>query len=183
MMTNTIFLVGYMCSGKTTLGRELARLMGLPFRDLDQMIEQRCQMSATEIFAQLGEQHFRQAERWALLQVLGRPAVVACGGGTPCYGDNMQLMNQWGFTVWLRTSAECIAARLALPEHKSKRPTIAPLADAEILPHVQASLARRERYYALARLQFCTTLIETARQTAARARELRDAIAQALTSA
>ncbi len=171
-MEKTIFLVGYMCSGKTTLGRELALQLGVDFYDLDEMIEERAQMRATEIFAQLGEPRFREMEREALRMVAGAPAVVACGGGTPCYGDNMALMNRLGVTIWLTTSPEVIASRLTLPEHKLKRPTIAPLADDEILPHVVEALGRRSPYYAQAQMQFDSTDIESAAATQATAQRL-----------
>ena len=168
----TIFLVGYMCCGKTTLGRELARVLGVPFLDLDEMIEEAAGMPATAIFAHLGEPHFRQLEREALMQAAHSVAVVACGGGTPCYGDNMPLMNRQGVTVWLTTSAEVIAARLRLPEHKRKRPTIAPLADDEILPHVIEALEPRSPYYSQAQVLFDATDIETAEATLASAHRL-----------
>ena len=100
--------------------------------------------------------------------------MVACGGGTPCYGDNMALMNRLGTTVWLTTTPQIIAARLALPEHKFKRPTIAPLAEDEILPHVEEALARRSPYYAQAQLHFDATAIETAEETLTTAQQLVD---------
>lgn len=168
----TIFLVGYMCCGKTTLGRELAAQMDVDFYDLDELIEEQAQLRATEIFATLGEAHFRKLEQQALRRVAGEQAIVACGGGTPCYGDNMELMNRTGVTVWLTTSAERIAERLALPEHKMKRPTIAPLHDDEILPHVVEALARRSPHYAQAQLRFDSTDIETAAETTATAHRL-----------
>ena len=171
-MGRTIFLVGYMCCGKTTLGRELAAMMGVDFYDLDEMVEEQAQMRVTEIFARQGEMRFRLMEREALRMVTGRTAVVACGGGTPCYADNMEMMNRLGLTVWLTTSAEVIAARLALPEHKLKRPTIAPLANDQILSRVVEALARREPYYAQAQLRFDSTDIETAAATQATARRL-----------
>ena len=171
-MMMTIFLVGYMCCGKTTLGRELARQMAVDCYDLDDMVEELAQMRVTEIFEQLGETRFRQLERQALHQVAGKPVVVACGGGTPCYADNMALMNRHGLTVWLTTTPEVIAARLAMPEHKLKRPTIVPLPDDEILPHVIEALRRRSPYYAQARLRFDATDIETAADTRATARRL-----------
>jgi shikimate kinase len=170
----TIFLVGYMCCGKTTLGRVLAQLLEVDFYDLDELIEERAEMRITDIFAQLGEQRFRQMEREALHEVAGAPAVVACGGGTPCYGDNMALMNRLGTTVWLTTTPQVIAARLALPEHKFKRPTIAPLAEDEILPHVEEAFARRSPYYAQAQLHFDATAIETAEETLTTAQQLVD---------
>ena len=76
-MMRTIFLVGYMCSGKTTLGRELAELMGMDFFDLDEMIEKQAEMPAIEILARLGEPCFREMEREALRRVAGQAAVVA----------------------------------------------------------------------------------------------------------
>ena len=171
-MERTIFLVGYMCCGKTTLGRVLAQLLGVDFLDLDDLVEERAQMRITDIFAQQGEAKFRQMEREVLHQVAGTAAVVACGGGTPCYGDNMALMNRLGTTVWLTTSPEVIATRLALPEHKFKRPTIAPLADEEILPHVIEALDHRTPYYAQAQLHFDATAIETAAETLTTAQQL-----------
>lgn len=176
----TIFLVGYMCCGKTTLGRELAQLLSMDFYDLDELVEQESQMTATQIFANLGEEHFRGLEREQLRRVAGKVAVVACGGGTPCYADNMALMNQLGLTVWLTTTPERIAARLTLPEHKLKRPTIAPLTDNEILPHVRQALARRAPYYAQSQLTFDATMIETAEQTQATAQQLAQLIKSTL---
>ena len=168
----TIFLVGFMCCGKTTLGRVLAQLLKVDFYDLDELVEERAEMRVTEIFARLGEEKFRQMERQMLHEVAGTPAVVACGGGTPCYADNMALMNRLGTTVWLTTSPEVIAARLTQPEHKFKRPTIVPLADEEILPHVIEALERRTPYYAQAQLHFDATAIETAEETIATAQRL-----------
>lgn len=168
----TIFLIGYMCCGKTTLGRVLAELLEMDFYDLDDLIEEHAEMRIAEIFEQYGEVKFRQMEREALHEVAGTSAVVACGGGTPCYGDNMALMNRFGITVWLTTSPEVIAARLALPEHKLHRPTIAPLADDMILPYVVEALERRTPYYAQAQLEFDATAIETAEETIATAQQL-----------
>ncbi len=168
----TIFLIGYMCCGKTTLGRVLAELLEMDFYDLDDLIEEHAEMRISEIFERHGEDKFRQMEREALHEVAGTSAVVACGGGTPCYGDNMALMNRLGITVWLTTSPEVIAARLALPEHKLHRPTIAPLADDMILPYVVEALERRTPYYAQAQLEFDATAIETAEETIATAQQL-----------
>lgn len=168
----TIFLIGYMCCGKTTLGRVLAQLLEVEFYDLDELVEERAEMRVTEIFERLGEDKFRQMEREALHEVIGTPAVVACGGGTPCYSDNMALMNSHGITIWLTTSPEVIATRLALPEHKLHRPTIAPLADEEILPYVVDALNHRTPYYAQAQLEFNATAIETAEETQSTAQQL-----------
>jgi shikimate kinase len=95
-----VFLIGYMGCGKTTLGEVLARQMGVPFIDLDEYIEHQQGMTIVEIFASDGEARFRELETAALRDVAAAGgAIVACGGGTPCHGDNMALMNQTGITV------------------------------------------------------------------------------------
>ena len=98
----TTFLIGYMGSGKTTLGRAVAARTGIRFIDLDDYIEEREGCSIREIFASRGEDAFRAIERDALQEV-SRMAdtLVACGGGTPCFGDNMDLLNRCGLTVYL----------------------------------------------------------------------------------
>ncbi len=160
--------------GKTTLGAALAAELGVPFVDLDDYIEERCEASISLIFKQRGERGFREIERRALVEVAatGAGSVVACGGGTPTWEDNMELMNRTGLTIWLTTSAERIAARLALPEQKCKRPLIATMQDDEILRYVKENLERREPCYSQAQLRFDSTCIETAQQTVATAREL-----------
>ena len=160
--------------GKTTLGAALAAELGVPFVDLDDYIEERCEASISLIFKQRGERGFREIERRALVEVAASAtgSVVACGGGTPAWPGNMELMNGAGLTIWLTTSPERIAARLALPEQKAKRPLIAAMQDSEILRYVKENLARREPCYSQAQLRFDSTRIETARETVATAREL-----------
>ena len=168
-----VFLIGYMGCGKTTLGEVLARQMQLQFIDLDEFIEQRCGMSIIGIFDEMGEARFRELETEALQDVAAMAdVIVGCGGGTPCHGDNMALMNRSGVTVWLTTSPERITARLILPEQKAVRPKIVDLADDEVLPLVRAELFSRTPYYAQAQLQFDSTDIETAEATERTARRL-----------
>ena len=115
-----IFLIGYMGCGKTTLGEVLARQMGLHFIDLDEFIEARQGMTIPQIFDQMGEARFRELETEALSEVaVIQNVIVGCGGGTPCHGGNMALMNQAGTTVWLTTSPERITARLAGSERRN----------------------------------------------------------------
>ena len=168
-----VFLIGYMGCGKTTLGEALARQLHCRFIDLDEFIEERQGMTVVEIFDEMGENRFRELETEALQEVVAMTdIIVASGGGTPCHGDNMALMNQAGTTVWLTTSPERITARLLLTEQKSKRPKINILPPDEILPLVQRELAQREVYYSRAQLQFDSTDIETAPATARTARRL-----------
>ena len=168
-----VFLIGYMGCGKTTLGEELARQMQLRYIDLDDFIEAKCGMSIVEIFDEMGENRFRELETAALREVATMTGVIiGCGGGTPCHGDNMSLMNQAGMTVWLTTSPERITARLVLPDQKAKRPKIARLPDNAILALVEQELAQRNPFYSQAQLQFDSTDIETAAATVRTARRL-----------
>ena len=170
---NPIFLIGYMGCGKTTLGEVLARQMGVQYIDLDEYIEQHQGMSIVEIFATMGEARFRELETAALHDVsVMKDVIVGCGGGTPCHGDNMALMNAAGTTVWLTTSPERITARLLLPEQKSKRPKIANLPDDAVLDLVEKELQVRSPYYTQAQLHFDSTDIETGPATERTARRL-----------
>ena len=90
-----IILIGFMGAGKTTIGRQLALALGLQFYDLDWYIEMRYHKKVSDIFAEEGEEHFRDLERRMLHEVAEfEDVVISCGGGTPCFGDNMQYMNQ-----------------------------------------------------------------------------------------
>lgn len=172
-MMRPVFLLGYMGCGKTTLGVELARQLGVSYIDLDDYIEQRQGMTIMEIFATMGEERFRVLETEVLREVAAMTdVIVGCGGGTPCHGDNMALMNQVGITIWLTTSPERITARLLLPEQKAKRPKIAHLPDDEVLSLVVKELAARTPWYDQAQSQFDSTDIETAEATVRTARRL-----------
>ena len=168
-----VFLIGYMGCGKTTLGEVLARQMALRYIDLDEFIEAQCGRTIVEIFDEMGENRFRELETAALREVAAMTdVIVGCGGGTPCHGDNMALMNQAGTTVWLTTSPERITARLLLPGQKAKRPKIARLPDAAVLPLVERELQTRTPYYSQCHLRFDSTDIETAPATERTARRL-----------
>lgn len=171
---NTVFLIGYMGCGKTTLGAALAQCLGVDFIDLDDYIEERCEATVKEIFAKVGEQGFRDIERRCLEEVASQAggAIVACGGGTPCQPGNMELMNSMGITIWLSTTAQRIASRLMLPEQKAKRPLIAQMADDEILAHVARHMHEREPHYSQAQLTFDSTYLESEEEIANTAAQL-----------
>ena len=172
-MMKPVFLIGYMGCGKTTLGEVLAQQLGYRFIDLDEFIEERQGMTVVEIFDEMGEERFRELEIEALREVASMTdVIVSCGGGTPCHGDNMALMNQAGTTVWLTTSPQRITARLLLPEQKCKRPKINTLPNDDVLPLVEKELQARTPYYSQSQLQFDSTDIETAEATARTARRL-----------
>ena len=172
-MMKPVFLIGYMGCGKTTLGEALAREMGMQYIDLDELIEDRQGMSVVKIFDELGENRFRKLEIEALQEVAAMTdVIIGTGGGTPCHGDNMALMNQTGITIWLTTSPERITARLLLPEQKRKRPKTIHLPDEAVLPMVETELQARIPFYGQAQIQFDSTDIETAEATIRTARRL-----------
>ena len=116
-----IALIGYMCVGKTTVGRDLARRLGLRFYDLDWYIEERFHKRISAIFAEEGEAHFRDLERRMLHEVAQfEDIVLSCGGGTPAYFDNMDFLNSVAHTVYLRADADTICAHLSVS--KGRRP-------------------------------------------------------------
>lgn len=109
-----IFIIGYMGAGKTTLGKHLAERLNYRFYDMDEMFEISTGHSIGSFFEKFGEAAFRQKEREILLNHLDdRQTVIATGGGTACYADNMALMNQKGITVYVDTGFETIMKRLA----------------------------------------------------------------------
>lgn len=155
-----MFLVGYMCSGKTTLGRAVCRVSRRRFIDLDVYIENRYRMSVSDIFARYGEDEFRRIERLMLHEVGEfEDVIVACGGGTPCFFDNMDYMNSAGTTVLLDCPRERLHARLCAG--RRKRPLIANLSDDEIHTFLDEALARRMPYYSRAHHTFSSGRLES----------------------
>ncbi|RMG18759.1 MAG: shikimate kinase [Bacteroidetes bacterium] len=142
-----VFLIGFMGAGKTTLGKAVAPLASFDFLDLDDRIVEMAGASIPEIFAREGEQGFRLRERAALesLSALKRPCLVACGGGTPCFHDNMQWMNAHGHTIYLRPDIAILAGRLRLQQ--AQRPLIREVPPHELEAFITRLLAHREPYY------------------------------------
>jgi len=170
MNMKPIFLIGYMAVGKTTLGRALADRLGLRFIDLDEAVEQRAGMTVSEIFASGGQDGFRVMERDALREVaMCGDSIVACGGGTPCYYDNMALMNGAGTTVWLSASDDRLVSRLV--EGRASRPIIAGLPDSEIVALARRQMAVREPYYSRSACRFDSSFLETPEEIEATCRK------------
>lgn len=141
-----IFLVGYMCAGKTTIGTELAQKLGYQFIDLDQYIEQQEGTTISALFAQKGEAYFRQLERKALADMfLQDKVVIATGGGTPCQADNMAQMNQNGTTVFLNPTINELVARLEIGKHT--RPLLKDKTNEEMRHFIEEMMAQRLPYY------------------------------------
>jgi shikimate kinase len=144
-----IFLIGYMGSGKTTAGKKLAAELGYAFTDLDHFIEAQYQQSIPEIFASKGEAEFRAMEHNALKKLLEKTdAVISCGGGTPCYFNNMELMNNHGLTIYLKMSVNALVNRLL--NAKEKRPLIIGKSESELRAFITEQLEKREDFYTLA---------------------------------
>lgn len=141
-----IFLIGYMGSGKTTVGKFLAKDMGLQFIDLDSYIENRYHKAISAIFAEKGESGFRKTEHEMLLEVAQfENVIISTGGGTPCFFDNMAVMNQNGVTVYLQTSVDELVRRLNAG--KEKRPLIQNKSEEELKTFITANLEKRELFY------------------------------------
>jgi shikimate kinase len=141
-----IFLIGYMGCGKSTIGRGLAKNMGLDFIDLDSYIESRNFKTIPEIFAQEGEDAFRRAEQKALHEVTEFDnLVVATGGGAPCFFDNMEVIKRSGKSVYLNGSPRILAARLL--KSKTERPLIKGKSESELVAFIDETLARRSVWY------------------------------------
>ena len=158
-----IFLIGYMGSGKTTLGRALGRRLGLQFIDLDLYIESRYMRKISQLFAERGEDKFRSIEREMLHEVAEmEDVVVACGGGTPCYYDNIDYMNRCGTTVFLSASEDRLFARLSI--NRNKRPLIKDLDDKSLRIFIRENLALRMPHYSKASHSFCGDRLEDVMQ-------------------
>ncbi len=141
-----IYLIGYMGSGKTTLGRKLAEHSGLQFIDMDHYIEERNRKTVAHIFANEGEDSFRRKEQKALEELSEfTNVVIATGGGAPCFFDNIQLMNKTGKTIFLNIDSDIIAKRLS--ESKTERPLIKGKQEDELISFINESLKKRNEFY------------------------------------
>jgi shikimate kinase len=141
-----IFLIGYMGAGKTTYGKKFAVQTGLSFIDLDQHIEARYSRTVRQIFAEQGEAAFRKIEGKMLREVAGfENIVIATGGGTPCFDDNMAFMNGVGTTVYLKVRADELMRRTEV--HRHTRPVLQNRSGEELKQFIAASLEERSRFY------------------------------------
>jgi shikimate kinase len=154
------FLIGYMGSGKTTLGNQLAKKLNLPFIDMDLFIENRYHKSIPAIFEEKGEDGFREIERRTLQEISSfENVIISTGGGLPCFFDNMDLMNKSGITIYLKVSVEELTNRLK--NAKIKRPLISNKTFDELKEYVKSSLTQREAFYNNATHTFdCENLFE-----------------------
>lgn len=141
-----IILIGYMGAGKTTIGKILAKDLGVPFYDLDWYIETRMRKKVKQIFDERGEEGFRIIERNMLHEVAEfEDVVVACGGGTPCFFDNMEYLVGQGDVVYLRGTPDVLFRHLKMG--KGVRPLLLGKSDEELLEYIKENVKKREEFY------------------------------------
>ena len=154
-----IILIGYMGSGKTTVGKALSKETGMMFYDLDWYIESRMRKTVSEIFAERGEEGFRKIEYNMLHEVAEfENVIISCGGGTPCFYDNMDYLNQQGDVVYLKATPETLYKHLLMA--KVERPLIKGKSSEELITYITEHLKEREPFYQKARNTVDVTLLD-----------------------
>jgi shikimate kinase len=142
-----IFLIGFMGCGKTHWGKQLSQKLQIPFFDLDNVIEEKEEKDITSIFAEMGEEYFRMLEKDVLYMLTEshESFVMACGGGTPCFFNNIDYMKSRGTTVWINCSVDCLHSRLV--NEKDKRPLISNIPDEELKGFIIKKFSDRKIFY------------------------------------
>lgn len=147
-----IYLIGFMGSGKTLRGRELSHKLKLPFFDLDEQVENSEGKTIPQIFAEDGEEHFRHKETEVLhiLTESHTSFVLACGGGAPCFNNNIEYMNSSGVTAWLNPSIDSLFKRLL--KERDQRPLLKGLSDNQLRGFILRKYSDRKIYYEQAKV-------------------------------
>jgi shikimate kinase len=142
-----IVLLGYMASGKSAVGKVLANSLNIQFIDLDSYIEAQEQFSITEIFETKGEVYFRKKEGDYLKELLNlnESAIISLGGGTPCYGNNMEIIENKSTSFYLKASIDTILERLE--NETSQRPLVAAIGSENLKEYIAKHLFERAPYY------------------------------------
>ena len=141
-----IILIGFMGVGKTSLGKKLAKKLNWQFLDTDKWIEKKTGLAITAIFEQKGEVYFRELERNCIdeSRVL-QNTVISVGGGLPCFGDAMSVLNSFGTTIYLKLEPQEIARRLS--ESKIERPLLVGMHGEDLARYIENKLNEREQFY------------------------------------
>lgn len=147
-----VFLIGFMASGKSTVGEELANVLGYKFVDLDEYIEKKYKKSVKVMFELNGEDYFRRVENEALVDVsqIDDNIIVASGGGTSCFYNSVEFMNKVGLTIYLRVEVSELLSRLI--ESKKDRPLLWGKSKEELNNYIIRVLDERKRYYEKAKI-------------------------------
>lgn len=154
-----VILIGYMGAGKTTVGKALAKQLGLQFYDLDWYIESRMHKTVPQIFAERGEEGFRVIEHNMLHEAAEfEDVVLSCGGGTPCFFDNMDYMNGQGDVVYLKAEPEVLYKHLLMG--KTERPLLKNKTPEELVSFIKEQLKKREEYYTKAKHVLDVSLLD-----------------------
>lgn len=135
-----------MYSGKTTVGRKIARKLNFDFRDIDNAFEEKYKISVVDFFMKYGETLFRKIEHDLLIELLSlEKTIISTGGGTPCYYNNMEIINKNGFSLYLKMSIKSIISRMN--QSKKRRPVLEQLKNGSVEGFVTNQLLEREKYY------------------------------------
>lgn len=149
-MGDRYFLIGFMGSGKTTLGKVVAEKTGYSFIDMDREIESGEGISIAQIFSKKGEKYFRQLEKECLNRIFNlKKVIVATGGGVPCFADNMEQINSNGKSIYINLTPQQLKVRLQTTDLTS-RPLLSGLDDAGLLDFITDRLAERNVFYSKA---------------------------------
>lgn len=146
-------LVGYMGAGKTSYAKQLSEILNMKYLDTDRLVEKMEGMTIPEIFKAKGEKYFRDAETKIIENLRDEDnAIVATGGGLPCFNDNMKLLNEIGLTIYLQVNVESVVSRLE--KSHQKRPLVEGKSHDELIDFVRKNLGEREKYYKLAKITY-----------------------------
>lgn len=144
-INHIIFLIGFMGSGKTTLGKKLAKTLKYDFIDSDMWIENRNSSTIKQIFENKGEDYFRFLEQEFIENFNpSKPTVVATGGGLPCFNENIERLKNKGIVIYLKASAKILLSRL---KSDKSRPLISIIDENEKLTFIEKKLSERSVYY------------------------------------
>lgn len=160
-----IFLVGLPAVGKTTIGRELARTLEVPFVDTDIFIERRYHSQVSDMIQCCGLEKFRKREKVALLELSNHQnVVIATGGGMASHDDNMATMKSRGITIYLTASIEVLTERLYT--YRESRPAVAGLDKEGVRQYIEATLPQRAPYYEQADMTLNVDRLDTPEEVA-----------------
>ena len=154
-----IILIGYMGAGKTTIGKALSKELDMPFYDLDWYIESRHRKTVSQLFQEVGEEGFRKIEHCLLHEVAEfENVIISCGGGTPCFYDNIDYMNQQGEVIYLKASPEVLYKHLLMA--KVERPLLAGKTPDELIEYITSHLQQRAPFYEKARYTLYVSVLD-----------------------